>query len=56
MAKVSGARVGVDVTHAGVVDAVVDWLAFEVCFVACYAGWDFAGVDGDGLCDRILAL
>ena len=56
MAKVSRVGCSVYVAHAGVVDASVDWLAVDVGFVACYSGGDFAGVDGDGLCYRVLAL
>jgi len=55
MTKVSRVGCCVYVAHAGVVDASVDWLAVDVCFVACYSGGDFAGVDGDGLCYRVLA-
>lgn len=51
VAEVARVGVGVDVAHSGIVDAAVDGLAVDGCFIAGDAGWDFAGVDGECLGD-----
>lgn len=54
--KVARVRLVVETTEARVVCATVNGLAIDGSFVAGDSGWDLAAIDGNGLCDTVLAL